>query len=138
MIGSSEILYHGTLTPGIKKFEPRRRFVPGGIENIPARIYATDDPAFAAMHSFPWSSDEGIDIIEYDGKLVLQVPKIFKERLNTPVYIYQLPADTFILTEEEETGNTYHSDVAVAPKDVSAFSSVIEAVEHYGCSVAFA
>lgn len=61
-------LYHGTLTDNIELLEPRLRYTPGEEEDSPAGIYATDDPAFAAAHAFPWSSLEGIDL-HYEGRI---------------------------------------------------------------------
>lgn len=130
-------LYHGTTTPGITEFEPRKRFTPGGRTDTPVRIYASDDPVFAAMHAFPWSNDEGIDIVERGGRPCLLVPRHLEARLGQPVYVYELPGDDFTLTEEEETGNTYHSESAVAPMGVQAFESVIVAIAHFGGEVHF-
>lgn len=129
-------LYHGTLTANIMEFEPRKRFTPGGLD-VPPRIYATDRPDFAVMHAFPWSSDEGIDIVEREGKLHLQVPKHLKSRLNQPIYIYKLKGDNFMFTEEEGTGNTYHCEEPLIPEGVEGFDSVTEAVHHYGGVVEF-
>lgn len=129
-------LYHGTVTANIKELEPRKRYTPGGGE-VPPRIYATDRPDFAVMHAFPWSSDEGIDIVEHEGKLSLLIPEHLKDRLEQSICIYELKGDTFIFTEEEETGNTYHSDTPVIPDSVEEFSSVTEAVKHYGGTVKF-
>lgn len=129
-------LYHGSLVGSIKEFEPRKRYTPGGIDAVP-RVYASDKAAFAAMHAFPWSSDEGIDIDERNGTLILQVPESLKERLNQKVFIYTLDAESFLFTEEEGTGNTYHTEECVKPISVEEFGSVAAAVEHYGGTVEF-
>lgn len=131
-----EFLYHGTVTADIEEFEPRKRFTPGGAD-VPSRIYATDRPEFAVMHAFPWSSDEGIDIVEREGKLCLQVPESLKDRLLQRIYIYKLKGDKFVFTEEEETGNTYHAEVPVVPESVQEFNSVEKAIKHYGGVVEF-
>jgi hypothetical protein len=129
-------LYHGSTTGNIKNFKPRKRHTPGGPNvEVGPRIYATDNPAFAAMHAFPWSSDEGIDIDEREGKLILLIPTHLKERLNQEVFIYKINSDTFILTEEEKTGNTYHTESSVMPESVEKFSSVAEAIQHHGGAV---
>lgn len=133
-ISTPNFLYHGTVTGGIKEFEPRKRYTPG-TSDAPSRIYATDRPDFAAMHAFPWSSDEGIDIAERQGKLYLLVPENLKDRLNQHIYIYKLKGATFTLTEEEDTGNTYHTEEPITPETVEEFASVSEAVEHFGGAV---
>jgi hypothetical protein len=56
-----EFLYHGSTVQGLKTLEPKKRFTPAGAIDYSA-IYASRSPAFAICHSFPWSSDEGIDI----------------------------------------------------------------------------
>ena len=131
-----KFLYHGTVTGGIKEFEPRKRYTPGIGDSVP-RIYATDKPVFAVMHAFPWSSDDGVDIVTRDENLCLQVPVHLKDRLNQSIFIYKLKGDTFVLTEEEATGNTYHSEVAVIPESVESFNSVFEALEYFGGNVDF-
>lgn len=89
------------------------------------------------MHAFPWSSDEGIDITERKGKLYLQIPHQLKERLSQPIYIYKLKGGDFVLTAEEETGNTYHCEIPTMPESVEKFDSVTGAVHHYGGAVEF-
>lgn len=61
---ASKFFYHGSSTDGINRLEPRLRYTPGEELDSPASIYASDLPAFAAAHSFPWSSDEGIDLYQ--------------------------------------------------------------------------
>ncbi len=131
-----EFLYHGTVTANIAEFEPRKRFTPGD-GDVPPRIYATDRADFAVMHAFPWSSDEGIDIVEHEGVLHLQIPEHLRNRLNQRIYIYKLKGDAFVFTEEDETGNTYHSEVPVIPESVMEFNSVTEALAYYGGVVDF-
>jgi hypothetical protein len=126
-----ELLYHGTVTSDITNFEPRKRYTPGDAETVP-RVYATDRPLFAAMHAFPWSSDEGIDITVREDTLCLQVPKGLSGRLKQAIYVYTLSGATFNFTEEEVTGNTYHTEEPVAPLAVKNFTSVADAIEYYG------
>jgi hypothetical protein len=52
------ILYHGTITPNIELFKPRKRYTPSSDSG--PRVYASGNPAFAAAHSFPWHSGEGV------------------------------------------------------------------------------
>jgi hypothetical protein len=124
-------VYHGSVTGDITEFEPRRRYVPGGAD-VPPRVYAAPNPAFAAAHSFPWSSDEGIDLSIESGQVVLQIPKELESRLQQPVFIYTLPGEPFELTSEETTGETMHAEEPVIPKTVFHFTSVREAIEHFG------
>ena len=69
-------LYHCSTTPGIKELEPRKRFTPMilGKKAKPA-IYAAKDPGYAAGHGFSWKSSDGLDIFEYNNKVILKVPK---------------------------------------------------------------
>lgn len=58
-------IYHGTTRKDLQVIKPFKRYTPGGedvADSIPPRIYATYNPAYAAAHSFPWSSDDGVDI----------------------------------------------------------------------------
>ncbi len=129
-----EFIYHGSITGEIKEFEPRKRYTPSE-EVATKRTYASDNPCFAVMHSFPWSSEEGIDIVEKEDKLYLQIPKDLQNRLNQPIYIYKLSGDNFVLTEEENTGNTYHTEKPVKPLSVKRFSTVTEGIEYYGGAI---
>lgn len=133
-IKNSEFVYHGTITGGIKEFEKRKRYVPGGAD-VPARIYAAINPAFAAAHSFPWSSDEGIDIKLEDNQVILCVPRIHENRLYQRVYIYKLKRENFVQTKEELTGQTFHTEEKVQPEEVMQFNSVTEALMFYGGKV---
>ena len=56
-----EYLYHGSTTQNIKRLEPRIRYTPAGKIDYSA-IYASPLAAYAAAHSFPWSSNEGVDL----------------------------------------------------------------------------
>lgn len=125
-----EFLFHGSIGAGIELLEPRKRYTPSA--GVPERVYASGNPAFAAAHSFPWSSDEGIDLRIEDGKLILMVPRRLASRLEQPVSIYRLPSEYFEFTEEESMKLTYHSVTPVAPIEAMPFDSVTEAVEHFG------
>jgi len=50
-----KFVYHGSIIPDIKIFEPRKRYTPGELsENeIEDAIYAGDDPTYCAAHAFP-------------------------------------------------------------------------------------
>ncbi|MBL7045870.1 MAG: hypothetical protein ISR99_02480 [Parcubacteria group bacterium] len=127
-------LYHGTNDGGIESFEPRKRYTPNGFD-VPPRVYATANPAFAAAHSFPWMSSEGVDLSIDDGNVLLSVPEHIKHRLDQEVFIYKLSSDSFENTSEEATGETFHSEEKVQPQEVIKFGSVTEAVEHFGGKV---
>lgn len=128
-------IYHGTVTKDLQVLEPHKRYTPGGEEladGISARIYASYEPAYAVAHSFPWSSDEGIDIALHEGIVELVVPKEKQHVLEQEICIYTLPDDTFVNTKEEKTGLTYHSEVSVQAIRFECFSSVQEAMIKFG------
>jgi hypothetical protein len=134
-----EILYHGSVTAGIEEFEPRRRSIPGGAdsETQPKLTYASDNPAFAAAHSFLWGSNEGFELsVENDGVL-FRVPADQRDRLNVLVKVYTLPGEHFALTPGEGTGHTFHTDQPTKPTAAESFATVQEAIEHFGGRVEF-
>ena len=127
-------IYHGTTQRGLGSIKPFKRFTPGGqglSGGIPPRIYATYVPAFAVAHSFPWSSDDGIDILVEGNTITLVVPKNKQVLLEQGVCIYTLPDSSFNFTEEEETGLTYHSAEAVQPSNCQCFSNVKAAMQYF-------
>lgn len=131
-------IYHGTIIQGLKVIKPFKRFTPGGPEladQIPPRIYATYNPAFAAAHSFPWSSDDGVDIVVEDGVVTVVVPHDKQQVLRQEICIYTLPDSSFVFTEEEEMGLTYHSTEEVASLSCKCFDSVKEAMSELGGNV---
>lgn len=133
-------LYHGSITGNIATLEPRKRYVPGNEKNSPECIYATDDPAFAAAHAFPWTSSEGIDLYYYtedEGveRVYLEIPITLCERLNRPVFIYTLNSKNFTWVQEEVVGRTYRSLEAVQCLSSQRFDTVKEAVETLGGKV---
>ena len=70
-------IYHGTTKKDLTVIKPFKRYTPGGedlADVIPPRIYATYEPAYAVAHSFPWSSDDGVDIVVEDGLVAVIVP----------------------------------------------------------------
>ncbi len=128
-------LYHGTVRRDLTILTPQTRYTPGDAalaDSIPPRIYATYNPAYAVAHSFPWSSDDGVDVEEIDDVIHVIVPREKQSVLEQVVCIYTLPDDTFVHTPEEVTGLTYHSDVAVTPISHECFDTVTEALEKYG------
>lgn len=129
---SADSLYHGSLTDSIEILEPNLRYTPGEEENSPAGIYASNDPAFAAAHAFPWSSDEGVDLYYDEEGLVLAVPPKLFCRLFNPVFIYEVPADTFELLQIPPQGRNYRSVEPVKCLSKMRFDNVIVAIQHYG------
>lgn len=128
-------IYHGTIQKDLVTIKPFKRFTPGGedlADAIPPRIYATYEPAFAVAHSFPWSSEDGIDIITDGDAVTIVVPKDKQAVLKQAIYIYTLPDSSFSFTTEEETGLTYHSESELVPTEHRCFPSVIKAMEFYG------
>lgn len=131
----SKSIYHGTAKQGLEVIKPFKRFTPGGADvadAIHARIYATYEPAYAVAHSFPWSSDDGVDIVAEDGVVTVIVPADKQSVLEQEVCVYTLPNDTFEYTQEEEMRLTHHSTQEVVPIDCQCFESVTEAMQHYG------
>jgi len=128
-------IYHGTTKKNLDVIKPFKRYTPGGedlADSIPPRIYASYKPAYAVAHSFPWSSDEGIDIVVADDDITVVVPKNKQDVLKQEVCIYKLTDTTFNLTEEEESGLTYHSTEEVLPKECLCFNNVELAMKHFG------
>ena len=140
-----EFLYHGSTTPDIKEFEPRKRLTPGALgKDASPAVYATDHPAYAAAQSFPWSSSEGFDarfkrgLISKRERVVLIVPRKFKGRLNQKVYIYKLPGATFELIEgAAPEGHNFRSLVKVKPVDYKPFETVTKALIHFDGKIDF-
>lgn len=132
-------LYHGSVTAGIEILEPRRRSIPGGAdpETQPKLTYASDNPAFAAAHSFLWGSNEGFELSVEKSGVLFRVPADQQARLNVPVHIYTVSGEHFGLTPGEGTGHTFHSDQPTKPTAVESFATVQEAIEHFGGRVEF-
>ncbi len=84
------------------------------------------------MHSFPWTSDEGIDFEVIDGKVMLIVPKALEDRLEQPISIYKVSAEKFQHTTEEETGYTWHAIEPIEVLEERKYASVIEAFRELG------
>ena len=139
---TSKILYHGSSTPNIQELEPRKRWVPGelierfkGKENVPLAVYATDDPACAAVHSFDWSTSLGFDLFYEDDKIVLVVPEKFKDRLKRKVYIYKILAKGF--EKLISTDHTYWYLKAVKVLGVEPFDDVETAIRSFSGGVRY-
>ena len=132
-----KFLYHGSNVPNIEVIEPRKRYTPGGAQDVPERIYAGDLPAFAAAHSFPWGNDEGFNLSIKNRKVIFKVPNKFKDRLMQKVYLYKIPSGKFEWTSEEGTGHTYHSRETTKPDEIQEFNSAQEAIEHFGGEVVY-
>jgi hypothetical protein len=131
-------IYHGTVQKDLSVIKPFKRFTPGGedlADTIPPRIYATYEPAFAVAHSFPWSSEDGIDIVLVDGVVTIVLPKDKQQVLEQEICIYTLTDDGFEYTAEEETGLTYHTEEEVVPLKCDCYQSVTEAMEKLGGKV---
>jgi hypothetical protein len=84
-------LYHGSATQNLKILEPRKRYTPS--DEMGASIYATPSAAFAATHSFPWSTDEGVGLDVHGNHVVLTLPERMRPRLQVRVSIYKMSAD---------------------------------------------
>jgi hypothetical protein len=124
-------LYHGSTTQNIKILEPRKRYTPQGKIDYFA-IYATPLPAYAAAHSFPWSTDEGVGLDVDQSGVNLSIPISLKERLQIPVSIYKVSSDNFRHTKEELTGYTWHTINPVEVIEEIKYPSVEIALRELG------
>lgn len=134
-----KVLFHASPCGTIEEFEPRKEATPTVEQGqSPARVYATDNPAYASGHGFSWATREGFDlgfIYDEGGKelVKLAVPKEFAARLMQPVYIYQLPGDTFHPLEHvEPKGHNFASTERVKPLSKESFPDIRSAIEFYG------
>lgn len=126
-----DYLYHGSTTQNLKTLEPRKRYTPQGKIDYSA-IYATTLPGYAATHSFPWSSDEGVGLDVDEEKISLSIPKILAERLQTPISIYKISNENFEHTQEELTGYTWHTTQPVEILEEKQYESVEIALKELG------
>lgn len=141
-VGEAEdvrVLYHGSDRGDIRRLEPRKRFTPGSHRTeAPPAVYASDDPAYAAAHSFPWTTAEGIILgfernAEGNHVVILRVPKALAHRLEQPVYLYALPAKAFeLMPDVPPRGHNFRSLEAVGPLLTQSFPNVRAAIEEHG------
>lgn len=128
-------LYHGSTTQNLKILEPRKRHTPYGEMN--ASIYATPSPAFAAAHSFPWTTDEGVELNVHGDHIVLTLPIGMKVRLQVPVSIYKVEDMGFVPTVKEITGYTWNTEQPVEIIEEIKYLSVEEAIVRSGGEVKY-
>jgi hypothetical protein len=115
------------------------RFIPVGVSEAhwPALVYASDIPAFAAAHAFPWSTNEGFELSASGvGRVTLSVPPQHQQRLQCPAYLYAVRANSFVSTVSEGSGHTYHSDAPVQVLSCTPFRTVEEAIKSHGGIIA--
>lgn len=129
-------LYHGSTTQNIKTLEPKKRYTPQGKIDHSA-IYATALPAYAAAHSFAWSTDEGVGLDVDEKGVDLSIPKSMKERLQVPVSIYKLSSEGFEHTKEELTGYTWHTVNPVEVIEEVKYPTVEIALKELGAKFQF-
>jgi hypothetical protein len=128
--------YHSSQTDDIDTLEPRSRYTPGGDKAPPSSVYATDDPAYAATHAFPWATEEGVNLYYDDsGHVKLEVPASIQDRLKQPVFIYEVSSKTFEAVTSDEMGHNFRSVVPVKCLAKRRFENVIAAVTCYGGTV---
>jgi hypothetical protein len=100
-------------------------------------VYASDIPAFAAAHAFPWSTNEGFELsVSGVGRVTLSVPPQHQQRLQCPAYLYAVRANSFVSTVSEGSGHTYHSDAPVQVLSCTPFRTVEEAIKSHGGIIA--
>lgn len=129
-----EYLYHGSVVQELTILEPRKRYTPSESIEFSA-VYATPLAAFAVTHVFPWSSEDGFDVVVKDRVVTLICPKLLQDKLNVPISIYTLPVTTFVLTTVEETGYTWHSTQSVEVIEELKFNNVNEGLKYYGAVI---
>ncbi len=129
-------LYHGSTTQNIRTLEPRKRYTPQGKIEY-AAIYATPVAGYAACHSFPWSTDEGVNLNTFGGKFEMSVPVALKERLQEPISIYKIPDTGFTHTKEETTGYTWHTIQPVEVLEEVKYESVEKALQELGVKLSY-
>lgn len=118
----------------LDEIAPRKRSTPGAEQaDWPELVYASDTPAYAAAHAFPWGSELGIRLdARGDAPLKMWVPEQHRHRLERPMYLYTVPRGSFLPTAEDESGLTYHSRTAVRALSCTSFASVEAAITHFG------
>jgi hypothetical protein len=129
-------LYHGSTTQGLKILEPGKRYTPQGKIDYEA-IYATTIPAFAAVHSFPWSTDEGVGLDVNDMKVDISVPFGIRGRLQVPISIYTISSENFEHTREEVSGYTWHSTSTTEVIEETKYESVEIALRELGARLEY-
>jgi hypothetical protein len=133
-VANIHFLYHGSTIPGLKILEPRKRYTPSKDINYEA-IYATPIEGYAAAHSFPWSTDEGVDLDVIDDKVIMLIPKSITERLMTPVSIYKISSKNFEHLAKEVTGQTWQTIKPCKVISEEKFSNVLEAFNKHKVSL---
>lgn len=100
ILASMVCLYHASPRGALQLLKPRHRFTPRSHQDSLPAIYASDHPAYAAAHGFPWSTAEGVRLL-FDGpKPVLILPEKLRNRLLRPVYVYSVPFSSFELLHD--------------------------------------
>lgn len=128
--------YHGSVVGNLTVLEPHKRYTPSALINFEA-IYATPVAAFAAAHAFPWSSEDGIDIVIEQSVVTLLCPSSQIEKLSVPISIYKVSDVTFVKTTVEETGYTWHSLVAVPVVEELRYADVATAMTAQGGHITY-
>lgn len=96
---STKYLYRSGPEQNIKTFKPQKNITGNTyIKNDLNKIYATDDPSFAAGFCFYWADQEGFSFgsnNRYSGPWILKVPKQYKSRLNNKCSMYIIDGTKF-------------------------------------------
>lgn len=128
-------LFHGSSVFGLTELVPMHRTTPGELrkEDVPASIYATDNRLASVMFSFPWTSQEGIDIQHCDGTLKLLVPQQLASRIENPMVVYEVDGHSFTrIPEVSQLIGNFWSQVPASILDREEFPSVREAILRNG------
>ena len=132
-------VYHASSRSDLDLIIPRKRATPAvEMGRSPPRVYAGDNPAYAAAHGIPWATAEGFLLLadldeQGEGYVEFGVPRDLMQRLDQPVCIYCLPREGFErLVGVEPEGHNFASTNIVMPLARQAFPSVCAAIKCCG------
>ena len=128
-------LFHGSTCLGLKELQPFRKTTPGELckTEVPESVYATDQPLAAVMFSFPWRSQEGIDITVFKGTLKIIVPALLEPRLRQPIVVYRLDAKYFSpIPNVSQQIRNFWSQQIVPIEGAEEFADVLSGIQHFG------
>ncbi len=127
-------MYHGSPVDDIEVLEPRAEST-FGIEGAEAyaRVFASNNPAYAAGHGFRWPRGVDFGLDHAGGPVTLRVSAGSAQCLEQPLFLYVLPRDGFELAPHiQPAGYNYAIDHSVRPLRIERFTSVRAAAEFYG------
>lgn len=82
-----------------------------------------------------WNKQKIEPLLFKSEHVVLEVPRDLEERLNKPIFIYQVPAKSFELLNIPPYNHNYRSLEPVKCIAKQRFETVIEAITYFGGTV---